>query len=160
MPLQGATSWLMMFLMQQKGAADAATAAYTVSGLELGGLVGGTLAGVLLGEGVVPGGGVVCLPLAHAQLPGSFQTASGQIPGTFQASTGVPRCWHGAPAAHLHTRTPAHAHAHTHTHAPRHHARRHHLRLSHHVCDRVGRTHTHTHTHTHTPWVNQPIGVR
>ncbi|KAG1666222.1 hypothetical protein FOA52_011522 [Chlamydomonas sp. UWO 241] len=44
---QGATSWLMMFLMQQKGTADAATAAYSVSGLELGGLVGGTLAGII-----------------------------------------------------------------------------------------------------------------
>ena len=33
--------------LQAKGAADAAQAAVTVSGLELGGLVGGTLAGVL-----------------------------------------------------------------------------------------------------------------
>ena len=35
------------FPLQAKGAVDAAQAAVTVSGLELGGLVGGTLAGVL-----------------------------------------------------------------------------------------------------------------
>ncbi|KAG1671633.1 hypothetical protein FOA52_006864 [Chlamydomonas sp. UWO 241] len=45
--MQGATSWLMMFLMQQKGITDAATATYSVSGMELGGLVGGTLAGII-----------------------------------------------------------------------------------------------------------------
>ncbi|GAX77747.1 hypothetical protein CEUSTIGMA_g5190.t1 [Chlamydomonas eustigma] len=44
---QGATSWLMMYLIQCKGVENAAQAAVTVSGLELGGLVGGTLAGVL-----------------------------------------------------------------------------------------------------------------
>jgi len=44
---QGATSWLIFYLMQAKGATDAAQAAMTVSGLELGGLVGGTLAGLL-----------------------------------------------------------------------------------------------------------------
>lgn len=43
--LQGATSWLMMYLLQTKGAANAAAAAFTVSGLELGGLLGSTLAG-------------------------------------------------------------------------------------------------------------------
>lgn len=43
--LQGATSWLMMYLLQAKGAANAAAAAFTVSGLELGGLLGSTLAG-------------------------------------------------------------------------------------------------------------------
>ncbi len=37
----------MMYLMQAKGVANAAQAAVTVSGMELGGLVGGTLAGVL-----------------------------------------------------------------------------------------------------------------
>lgn len=45
--LQGATSWLVFYLMNAKGAADSAKAAVTVSGLELGGLVGGTLAGFL-----------------------------------------------------------------------------------------------------------------
>lgn len=44
---QGATSWLVFYLMQAKGAADAAAAASTVSGLELGGLVGSTLSGFL-----------------------------------------------------------------------------------------------------------------
>lgn len=43
---QGATSWLCLFLMQEKGAADTSQAAKLISGLELGGLVGGTLAGV------------------------------------------------------------------------------------------------------------------
>eukprot|EP00798_Chlamydomonas_sp_ICE-L_P032688 gene32688-17706_t len=44
---QGATSWLVFYLMQAKGVADSAQAAATVSGLELGGFVGGTLAGYL-----------------------------------------------------------------------------------------------------------------
>jgi len=44
---QGATSWMIFYLLAQKGAQDAAAAAVTVSGLELGGLVGGTLAGFL-----------------------------------------------------------------------------------------------------------------
>lgn len=35
----------MMYLLQTKGAANAAAAAFTVSGLELGGLLGSTLAG-------------------------------------------------------------------------------------------------------------------
>lgn len=44
---QGCTSWLIFFLLETKGAVNAAAAALTVSGLELGGLVGGTLSGVL-----------------------------------------------------------------------------------------------------------------
>lgn len=44
---QGCTSWLVFYLLEVKGAADAAAAALTVSGLELGGLLGGTLSGVL-----------------------------------------------------------------------------------------------------------------
>ena len=43
---QGATSWLCLLLIQEKGASDASQAAQLVSGLELGGLVGGTLAGM------------------------------------------------------------------------------------------------------------------
>ena len=37
--LQGATSWMVFYLMREKGVTDAAHAAATVSGLELGGLV-------------------------------------------------------------------------------------------------------------------------
>eukprot|EP00878_Enallax_costatus_P014199 GHUV01014852.1.p1 GENE.GHUV01014852.1~~GHUV01014852.1.p1 ORF type:complete len:220 (+),score=30.38 GHUV01014852.1:228-887(+) len=44
---QGCTSWLIFYLLEAKGAADTAAAAVTVSGLELGGLLGGTLSGVL-----------------------------------------------------------------------------------------------------------------
>lgn len=44
---QGVTSWLVFYLMAEKGAADAGTAALTVSGLELGGLAGSTVAGFL-----------------------------------------------------------------------------------------------------------------
>ncbi|WIA10980.1 hypothetical protein OEZ85_011139 [Tetradesmus obliquus] len=44
---QGCTSWLIFYLLEAKGAVDAAAAAITVSGLELGGLLGGTLSGVL-----------------------------------------------------------------------------------------------------------------
>jgi sugar phosphate permease len=43
---QGATSWLVFYLLEEKGVADAAQAAARVSGLELGGLLGGTLAGI------------------------------------------------------------------------------------------------------------------
>jgi len=43
---QGATSWLVFYLIEEKGVAGAAEAAARVSGLELGGLLGGTLAGV------------------------------------------------------------------------------------------------------------------
>lgn len=43
---QGVTSWLMFYLMAEKGVADATTAALTVSGLELGGLLGGAAAGL------------------------------------------------------------------------------------------------------------------
>lgn len=44
---QGVTSWLVFYLMAEKGAADAGSAALTVSGLELGGLAGSTVAGLL-----------------------------------------------------------------------------------------------------------------
>ena len=44
---QGVTSWLVFYLMAEKGAADAGAAALTVSGLELGGLAGSTVAGLL-----------------------------------------------------------------------------------------------------------------
>ncbi|GBF99809.1 hypothetical protein Rsub_12562 [Raphidocelis subcapitata] len=44
---QGVTSWLVFYLMAEKGAADAGTAALTVSGLELGGLAGSTVAGLV-----------------------------------------------------------------------------------------------------------------
>eukprot|EP00198_Chlamydomonas_reinhardtii_P001258 XP_001690593.1 hexose-phosphate transporter [Chlamydomonas reinhardtii] len=44
---QGVTSWSMFYLMREKGVADAAQAAARVSGLELGGLVGGLAAGRL-----------------------------------------------------------------------------------------------------------------
>jgi sugar phosphate permease len=43
---QGATSWLVFYLIEEKGVENAAQAAARVSGLELGGLAGGTLAGV------------------------------------------------------------------------------------------------------------------
>jgi sugar phosphate permease len=44
---QGVTSWLVFYLMAEKGATDAAQAALTVSGLELGGLAGSVVAGAL-----------------------------------------------------------------------------------------------------------------
>jgi sugar phosphate permease len=44
---QGVTSWLVFYLMAEKGATDAGSAALTVSGLELGGLAGSTVAGLL-----------------------------------------------------------------------------------------------------------------
>lgn len=44
---QGVTSWSIFFLMKAKGVADAGTAAFLVSGLELGGLAGSLLAGRL-----------------------------------------------------------------------------------------------------------------
>lgn len=44
---QGVTSWSVFFLMKAKGIADAGTAAFLVSGLELGGLAGSLLAGKL-----------------------------------------------------------------------------------------------------------------
>jgi sugar phosphate permease len=44
---QGVTNWMVFYLMAEKGAADARTAALTVSGLELGGLAGSTVAGLL-----------------------------------------------------------------------------------------------------------------
>jgi OPA family sugar phosphate sensor protein UhpC-like MFS transporter len=44
---QGVTSWLVFYLMAEKGATDAAQAALTVSGLELGGLAGSMVAGAL-----------------------------------------------------------------------------------------------------------------
>ncbi|WIA32408.1 hypothetical protein OEZ86_003235 [Tetradesmus obliquus] len=43
----GVTNWMVFYLMAEKGAADAGTAALTVSGLELGGLAGSTVAGLL-----------------------------------------------------------------------------------------------------------------
>ncbi|KAF5830688.1 major facilitator superfamily [Dunaliella salina] len=43
----GATSWLVFYLMSVKGAADAAKAAVMVSGLEVGGFIGGTMAGFM-----------------------------------------------------------------------------------------------------------------
>lgn len=42
---QGVTSWFVFYLIQEKGVKDAAQAAFSVSGLELGGLVGSLLAG-------------------------------------------------------------------------------------------------------------------
>lgn len=44
---QGVTSWLVFYLLAEKGATDAGSAALTVSGLELGGLAGSTVAGLL-----------------------------------------------------------------------------------------------------------------
>lgn len=44
---QGVTSWLVFYLMAEKGAVDAGSAALTVSGLELGGLAGSTVAGLM-----------------------------------------------------------------------------------------------------------------
>jgi sugar phosphate permease len=44
---QGVTNWMVFYLMAEKGAVDAGTAALTVSGLELGGLAGSTVAGLL-----------------------------------------------------------------------------------------------------------------
>eukprot|EP00747_Dinoflagellata_sp_TGD_P110199 gnl/TRDRNA2_/TRDRNA2_170895_c1_seq1.p1 gnl/TRDRNA2_/TRDRNA2_170895_c1~~gnl/TRDRNA2_/TRDRNA2_170895_c1_seq1.p1 ORF type:complete len:608 (+),score=88.40 gnl/TRDRNA2_/TRDRNA2_170895_c1_seq1:192-1826(+) len=44
---QGLTSWLVFYLMAEKGAKDVAAAAATVTGMELGGLVGSLLAGRL-----------------------------------------------------------------------------------------------------------------
>jgi sugar phosphate permease len=42
---QGVTSWLVFYMLQEKGATDAAQAAIGVSGLELGGLLGSLVAG-------------------------------------------------------------------------------------------------------------------
>ncbi|KAF8068291.1 uhpC [Scenedesmus sp. PABB004] len=61
---QGCTSWLVFYLLEAKGAVDAAAAAITVSGLELGGLVGGTLSGALSDASIKaaksdPGAGLV-----------------------------------------------------------------------------------------------------
>ena len=42
---QGVTSWFVFYMIQEKGAVDAAAAAARVSGMELGGLVGSLLAG-------------------------------------------------------------------------------------------------------------------
>ncbi|KAL0031772.1 hypothetical protein WJX79_006580 [Trebouxia sp. C0005] len=42
---QGVTSWFVFYLMQAKGVADAGSAAFRVSGMELGGLFGSLLAG-------------------------------------------------------------------------------------------------------------------
>jgi sugar phosphate permease len=44
---QGVTSWLVWYLIAEKGAANAGQAALAVSGLELGGLAGSTVAGFL-----------------------------------------------------------------------------------------------------------------
>jgi sugar phosphate permease len=44
---QGVTNWMVFYLMAEKGAVDVGTAALTVSGLELGGLAGSTVAGLL-----------------------------------------------------------------------------------------------------------------
>ena len=44
---QGVTSWFVFYLIKAKGVADAGSAAFRVSGLELGGLVGSLLAGRL-----------------------------------------------------------------------------------------------------------------
>jgi OPA family sugar phosphate sensor protein UhpC-like MFS transporter len=44
---QGVTSWAVFYLLAAKGAADAGQAALTVSGLELGGLAGSWVAGLL-----------------------------------------------------------------------------------------------------------------
>jgi sugar phosphate permease len=59
---QGVTSWLVFYLMAEKGAADAGSAALTVSGLELGGLAGSTVAGYLSDRAIrsaKPGAGLV-----------------------------------------------------------------------------------------------------
>ncbi|KAF8071289.1 uhpC [Scenedesmus sp. PABB004] len=59
---QGCTSWLVFYLMAEKGAADAGAAALTVSGLELGGLAGSTVAGMLSDRAIRragPGAGLV-----------------------------------------------------------------------------------------------------
>lgn len=59
---QGVTSWLMFYLMAEKGVADATTAALTVSGLELGGLCGGAAAGLISDQAIKragPGAGHV-----------------------------------------------------------------------------------------------------
>eukprot|EP01024_Parvocaulis_polyphysoides_P017564 TRINITY_DN17760_c0_g2_i3.p1 TRINITY_DN17760_c0_g2~~TRINITY_DN17760_c0_g2_i3.p1 ORF type:complete len:464 (-),score=81.98 TRINITY_DN17760_c0_g2_i3:1441-2655(-) len=44
---QGVTSWFVFYLIKEKGVADAASAAFRVSGMELGGLVGSLIAGRL-----------------------------------------------------------------------------------------------------------------
>ena len=44
---QGVTSWFVFYLIKAKGVADAGSAAFRVSGLELGGLFGSLLAGRL-----------------------------------------------------------------------------------------------------------------
>jgi sugar phosphate permease len=49
---QGVTSWLVFYLMAEKGAVDAGQAALTVSGLELGGLAGSTVAGYLSDQSI------------------------------------------------------------------------------------------------------------
>jgi MFS transporter, OPA family, sugar phosphate sensor protein UhpC len=49
---QGVTSWLMFYLMAEKGVGDATTAALTVSGLELGGLCGGAAAGLISDQAI------------------------------------------------------------------------------------------------------------
>jgi sugar phosphate permease len=49
---QGVTSWLMFYLMAEKGVTDATTAALTVSGLELGGLCGGAAAGLISDQAI------------------------------------------------------------------------------------------------------------
>lgn len=46
-PSQGVTSWFVFYLIKEKGVADAAQAGISVSGLELGGLVGSLIAGRL-----------------------------------------------------------------------------------------------------------------
>merc|ERR1719160_455135 len=55
---QGLTSWLVFYLIAEKGAQDAGAAAARVTGLELGGLFGSLLAGRLsdrLIKGAKPG---------------------------------------------------------------------------------------------------------
>lgn len=54
---QGVTSWFVFYLIKEKGVPDAAQAALTVSGLELGGLVGSLIAGRLSDHLINKGGG-------------------------------------------------------------------------------------------------------
>jgi hypothetical protein len=102
---QGATSWLTFYLLESKGAPDPAAAALRVSGLELGGLVGGTLSGILsdvairrakgTGEGLV--GKRVQIVMVRAATGVSYGSqGSGALSLSMRS---VPKLW-GADADH------------------------------------------------------------
>eukprot|EP00879_Flechtneria_rotunda_P013225 GHRR01013810.1.p1 GENE.GHRR01013810.1~~GHRR01013810.1.p1 ORF type:complete len:450 (+),score=159.08 GHRR01013810.1:172-1521(+) len=99
---QGVTSWLVFYLMAEKGAADAGSAALTVSGLELGGLAGSTVAGFLSDKAIRGAKQGVGLVGKRIQVCGRLFAG---ITSTYQASickqhTSICRCcWVACPAA-------------------------------------------------------------